>query len=242
MTIKIQPLDILEYHFDGFNYINNPTISENRTFSKQHNPSKSKLIYDFTSKFDISKLSNLNILFGKSSIILNGDYTRKLKTKKIDDSIQKAKKAGSQAARLGYNMLSTEQLIRKNYSQEQIMAYMQAYKNAAGDFNEQMKRRICLAGYQAARYGCKRPSENKLKRKGYTQDQISIYYAAYDQTVGTEQEQLQRRIKRLAYQMARMKADRPTLHDLFKRGFDNHLIKLFYDEFDKTMKQTQQNE
>lgn len=148
--------------------------------------------------------------------------------------LRKAKRAGYQAALLGFTCPSYHQLKRKNYTNEQIEKYFDSYRKIAGNEDLQIQRRIRLSGYQAAKYGCKRPSEEKLRGKGYTSNQIEIYYAAFDKAAGLESEQLERKIKRDAYQMARMEASRPSENYLLKKGLNDNLIKLFYSIFDKT--------
>jgi hypothetical protein len=162
------------------------------------------------------------------------DGYKKASGTETEQLLRKAKRAGYQAALLGFTCPSYHQLRRKNYTNEQIEKYHQSYRKVAGNDELQMKRRVRLSGYQAAKYGCKRPSENKLRGKGYSDEQIQIYYAAFDKAAGLENEQLERKVKRDAYQMARMAVVRPNENYLLKRGLDKDLIKLFYSIFDKT--------
>lgn len=151
-----------------------------------------------------------------------------------EQSLRRAKRAGCQAALMGFARLSYHQLKRKNYSDQQVEKYYESYNRMAGDEEEQMNRRIKLAGYQAAMYGCKRPLESKLQKKGYNARQIEIYYKSYDNAAGMESKQKERKVKREAYQMARMKVSRPHENYLLKKGLDDSLITLFYSIFDKT--------
>lgn len=148
--------------------------------------------------------------------------------------IRRAKRAGYQAALLGFTCPSYHQMKRKNYTDEQIEKYYESYKKVAGNEDTQKERRIRLSGYQAAKYGCKRPTELKLRSKGYNDKQIQIYYHAYDKAAGQKHEQMERKVKRDAYQMARMGVSRPKLNYLIKKGYTEDLVQLFYSVFDKT--------
>jgi SOS response regulatory protein OraA/RecX len=152
-----------------------------------------------------------------------------------DQLIRRARRAGGQAARLGFNLPSYNQLKHKKYNHEQILAFTNAYHKASGSAEEQNIRRIRLAGYQAAKYGCKRPSQEKLLKKGYTESQIQIYYQAYDKTAGTHDEQIRRKVKRDAYQLARLKSTRPDIQYLLNKGYDDDMIEFFYKIFDQTI-------
>jgi hypothetical protein len=151
-----------------------------------------------------------------------------------EQRLRRAKRAGAQAALMGFNCPSYHQLIRKGYGDEDIKAYFSVFKRVAGTEQQQKERRIKLSGYQAAKYGCRRPNENKLKNKGYNEEEMKIYYEAYDNAVGESEEQLVRKVKREAYQMARLKVTRPNESYLLKRGLNESLIDLFYSIFDKT--------
>jgi hypothetical protein len=163
----------------------------------------------------------------EASAYIEGYY--KAAGNEFTQQIRRAKRAGNQAALMGYNLLSVNQLKRKNYTKAQIDAYYEAYHKAAGTLHEQIERRIRLSAYQAAKYGCKMPTIEKLKSKLYTPEQIDIYYEAFNKAAGSEKEQMIRRLKRFAYQLSRKNLPLPSKAELVKKGFDASVIDLILD-------------
>lgn len=146
-------------------------------------------------------------------------------------SIRKAAKAGYQAAKMGLTPLTIQQQMRKGFTKDQSNAYIEAYERFVGCPATQMKRRVELAGYQAAKYGSKRPSLSKLYKRGYTPSLIEIYYKAYDRTAGTPFVQQKRKAYRMVFQVLNNNLKMPSEALLIKRGFDKDAIKYFYKVF-----------
>lgn len=146
----------------------------------------------------------------------------------VTQANRKARRAGYQAAKLGLNPLTAQQLLRKGYTKEQIESYDSSYKKYARCSETQKLRRVKLAGYQAAKYGCKRPSIEKLKKRGYTQNLISLYYQAFDGAFTSSDEQLKRKAYHMACKIARYTLPPYSEKYLLKRGLNRESIDYFH--------------